>query len=62
MNLHLRIVLFICPRQKRDKNMYLSLKCLKRDVFYVNENIQRYNKKILYYNIIEGLYEFDTTS
>ena len=34
------------------QNIYLTLKCLKRDVFYVNENKQRYNKKILYYNTI----------
>jgi hypothetical protein len=33
-------------------NIYLTLKCLKRDVFYVNENKQRYNKKILCYNTI----------
>jgi hypothetical protein len=29
-------------------NIYLTLKCLKRNVFYINENNQRYNKKILY--------------
>ena len=34
----------------------------KEYVFNVNENKQRYNKKILYYNTIEGLYEFDITS
>jgi hypothetical protein len=46
------IALYPCPRQKRDIKHISHFEMFKERCVYVNENKQRYNKKILYYNTI----------